>query len=287
MSYSLSAHDQEIIRKVREIVPDLNEVHHKGQHGRIGIIGGSEEYTGAPYFAGISSLRVGADLVHIFCSKGAAQPIKSYSPDLIVHPLLNNLDAVEEVAKWLSRLHVIVIGPGLGSCPTVLNNVKEILKHQEMANKFLVVDADGLKLSEEILRNPGLTGILTPNAIEFQRLNKTILNERFTLLAKGPVERILSYRSQGIFESGGAEFPGSGRRCGGQGDLLSGAIATFYHWATMKEINEPAVVACQGASLLVRLCNARAVEKRGRGTLAADMIEEITGVFKDYFERKE
>lgn len=31
---------------------------HKGQAGRIGIIGGSLEYTGAPYYAGISALRV-------------------------------------------------------------------------------------------------------------------------------------------------------------------------------------------------------------------------------------
>lgn len=31
---------------------------HKGQAGRIGIIGGSLEYTGAPYYAGISAMRV-------------------------------------------------------------------------------------------------------------------------------------------------------------------------------------------------------------------------------------
>lgn len=35
---------------------------HKGQAGRIGIIGGSLEYTGAPYFAGISALRVSTTL---------------------------------------------------------------------------------------------------------------------------------------------------------------------------------------------------------------------------------
>lgn len=39
-------------------IPPLDGGSHKGQAGRIGIIGGSLEYTGAPYFAGISALKV-------------------------------------------------------------------------------------------------------------------------------------------------------------------------------------------------------------------------------------
>lgn len=87
---------------------------HKGEAGRIGIVGGSLEYTGAAYYAGISALKVGcgkphslscriwnwyahlikkisilSDLVHIICPQHAALPIKSYSPELIVHPLLD------------------------------------------------------------------------------------------------------------------------------------------------------------------------------------------------------
>lgn len=65
-----------------------NEMH-KGEAGRIGIIGGSSEYTGAPYYAGIAALKFGCDLVHIFCTQSAAIPIKCYSPELIVHPLLD------------------------------------------------------------------------------------------------------------------------------------------------------------------------------------------------------
>ncbi len=35
-----------------------------------------------------SSAQVGADLSHVFCTEGAATVIKSYSPELIVHPYL-------------------------------------------------------------------------------------------------------------------------------------------------------------------------------------------------------
>lgn len=66
-------------------------------------------YTGAPYFASISSQRFvgltidetwssyrlhdsltfkGADMSHVICAPSAASAIKSYAPDLIVHPIL-------------------------------------------------------------------------------------------------------------------------------------------------------------------------------------------------------
>lgn len=34
-----------------------------GQLGRIGVIGGSENYTGAPYFSAMASARLGCDMV--------------------------------------------------------------------------------------------------------------------------------------------------------------------------------------------------------------------------------
>lgn len=48
----------------------------------------------------------------MFCTDTAAPVIKSYSPELIVHPLLNSDNALEEIEQWLHRLHVVLIGPG-------------------------------------------------------------------------------------------------------------------------------------------------------------------------------
>lgn len=99
---------QKLLKLSRTVVPRLSDSKHKGQYGRIGVVGGSLEYTGAPYFAAISSLKVGADLAHVFCQKEAAVVIKSYSPELIVHPNLDDENAVEIIAPWLERLHVVV-----------------------------------------------------------------------------------------------------------------------------------------------------------------------------------
>ncbi|XP_074048131.1 uncharacterized protein LOC141491271 isoform X2 [Macrotis lagotis] len=79
---------ENIFQLVRNVTPSLTTKKHKGQDGRIGIVGGCQEYTGAPYFAAISALKVGADLSHVFCTKDAAPVIKAYSPELIVHPVL-------------------------------------------------------------------------------------------------------------------------------------------------------------------------------------------------------
>ena len=62
---------------VRVLVPPLGGGAHKGEAGKIGVVGGSKEYTGAPFFAAASSLRAGSDLAHVFCSASAAPVIKA------------------------------------------------------------------------------------------------------------------------------------------------------------------------------------------------------------------
>ena len=97
---------------LKSIIP---EPKYKGYSGKICIIGGSPNYTGAPYYAAISALRTGADLSHVFCHPTAASAIKTYSPELIVHSCLDNQNNFEKEAEaWFDRFTGFVIGPGLG-----------------------------------------------------------------------------------------------------------------------------------------------------------------------------
>ena len=115
---------------------------YKGQAGKIAVVGGCREYAGAPYFAAMSALRVGADISHVFCTEGAATVVKGYSPELIVHPYLPHSEepgqeagaggeaavarAVAAVGEWLSRFQVLVVGPGLGRDPLTLACVAQV-----------------------------------------------------------------------------------------------------------------------------------------------------------------
>ena len=100
----------------KKIVPNLSKIQRKGKNGKIGFIGGSLEYTGAPYYGSMGVLRSGADLSFVFCFKEASIPIKSYSPDIIVIPLLpiNGKKDKNLFSHWISIMHSITIGSGLG-----------------------------------------------------------------------------------------------------------------------------------------------------------------------------
>jgi len=106
---------------VKNIYPDLkNKIslkRKKGDLGIIGVIGGSIEYTGAPFYSGLSAIKAGSDLSHIFCHKDAAIPIKSYSPELIVHPSYDddlNQELLNKCIRWLKSMDVLVYGCGMG-----------------------------------------------------------------------------------------------------------------------------------------------------------------------------
>ncbi|KAJ1607480.1 putative YjeF-like nucleotide binding protein [Cryptosporidium canis] len=177
-----------LIDSVRNSIPNLSSDLRKGNLGRIGIIGGSKEYTGAPYFAGISSLKIGADLCHIFCTPEAATPIKTYSPELIVHPLLpssNEIDkndacnkSIDSIKHWIMKMDVTVIGCGLGREKEILLVTTELIKICRSFSIPIIIDADGLFV---IAQQPNLIKgykhcILTPNLLEFHRLEKSIEN---------------------------------------------------------------------------------------------------------------
>ncbi|KAH8272176.1 hypothetical protein KR018_005665 [Drosophila ironensis] len=282
-----------LLNLFRTVVPKLTAEKYKGQCGRIGLIGGCMEYTGAPYFAAIASMKVGADLSHVFCHGNAASVIKAYSPDLIVHPVLDCSDAVDKVIPWLERIHVIVIGPGLGRDPTILKTATELLNYCLRAQKPVIIDADGLYiLNDNISLVCGMKNvILTPNVMEFRRLfgedpeesseRISILGEGVVVLEKGFNDKIHIPQSSEIHI---LPTGGSGRRCGGQGDILSGSLATFFYWTLQSKTENPAYVAACASSYFVKQLNTSAYQKFGRSLLASDMINEIPTVFMKNFE---
>jgi len=287
---------------VKEIVPKMTFDLHKGQSGRIGVIGGSKEYTGAPYFAAFSALKLGADLSHIFCTEAAGIPLKTYSPDLIVHPMLDMDDVADQIRYWLPRLHSVVIGPGLGRNEKILRNVKEIISVIKEQQKPVVIDGDGLFL---VTQEPDIIAnykhaILTPNVIEFERLYEAVLKSKANRENRAEEAVLLSRRLGGISIAAKGEIDiitngevvakvyevGSPRRCGGQGDILAGAIGTFNCWAYMKKsvITIPAsILACYAGCVFLKKLNKMTFDELsveepgdcGRSMVTGDMMKNI------------
>ncbi|CAI0466302.1 unnamed protein product [Linum tenue] len=286
---------------LRAITPTLDPTRHKGQAGKIAVIGGCREYTGAPYFAAISALKIGADLSHVFCTKDAAPVIKSYSPELIVHPVLEesysvreeerkqvSAKVVAEVDKWMERFDCLVVGPGLGRDPFLLDCVSEIMKQARHSNVPIVVDGDGLFLVANSLHlvHGYPLAVLTPNVNEYKRLVQTVLkcevddadaHGQLSSLAKqiGGVTILRKGRSDLISDGdivNSVSICGSPRRCGGQGDILSGSpfllvlVLQYFYLGHAKPFvaadRNPTVLGCIAGSALLRKAASLAFETR-------------------------
>jgi len=298
-----SLQEMELQQAARSLVPRLTHSLHKGECGRVAVFGGCVMYTGAPYFAAISALKSGADLVHVFCEKDAGTVIKSYSPELIVHPVLDQEYGIEDIEVWLPRLHCVLLGPGLGRNQSTLGRMSLVLEKAKNLNLPIVVDADALW---QVNQNPALVqgypkAVLTPNAMEFSRLVKAVLHREVapsgnpdpslvaevaaklghvTILHKGLRDVISDGRD--TVECGAA---GSPRRCGGQGDLLAGSLATFLHWAlNMSQPSASPLLAAWAAARLTRGCGEQAFGEVGRAVTTTDMVINIHPVFNRLYE---
>ncbi len=88
---------------------------HKGNNGKVLVIGGSKDYFGAPAISGMAAISSGVDLVYIVAPESASMAIKSFSPDLIVKSLEGDylsLKHLDEILKLSNSVDAVLIGPG-------------------------------------------------------------------------------------------------------------------------------------------------------------------------------
>jgi len=83
------------------------------------------------------------------------------------------------------------------------------------------------------------------------------------------------------------------KRCGGQGDVLSGAVGTMLAWGKCYEsgafgdnsipVSRMPILAATGASIVTRATSRMAFEKEGRAVVTQDMLKEIGPAFSEVF----
>lgn len=124
---------------LQHLLPELSPSQYKGNSGKVVVVGGSQEYTGAPYYSAVSALRSGADLSHIFCPVDALIPIKCYSPEIIVHP------NTQPIQDWFTFSNTFVVGPGLGRSADAEQLFHQLLlKSVNIKPMCFILDADAL-----------------------------------------------------------------------------------------------------------------------------------------------
>jgi NAD(P)H-hydrate epimerase len=210
-------------------VPASNS--HKGQNGRLLIIGGGP-YAGAPALSAFAAQAAGVDLVTIASPESSASIIASYSPNFIVRPLPGKALAPahrEYLQELIEESDAVLLGPGLGRDGETVKAARGILKSM---NKPVVVDADGLfAMSGTKIQAFKVPAVLTPHAREFMGLGGLeelsveavgTMAKRYnaTILLKRPVDIISDGERHKLNRTGNP-----GMTVGGTGDVLAGLVA--------------------------------------------------------------
>ena len=269
---------------------------HKGNNGRLLVIGGSKDYSGAPAIAGMAAIGAGADLVYVASPQNAAEAIKSTSPDLIVKSLEGDklsLKHYDEILSLVDNVDSVLIGPGAGideDTSKLFNILVAKIK------KPIVLDADALKQVELSLIKNREDIILTPHIFEFKsffkvendlkldidsydfskvdenitEFQKIIRQIKGTVVVKGKYDLILSGNKFKINKIGNA-----GMTVGGTGDALAGISASLLSQG-LSSFDSASL-----ATFINGLAGDEAYNIKGNGFSATDLVSYIGSVIKN------
>lgn len=259
---------------------------HKGQFGRMLVLGGSKNYTGAPSFSSLTGINFGLDLVITYTPQIIGDVIRSYSPNLIVRSQPGDWLSKqnwEEIIWLVEWSNAILIGPGMGEEKETEALLIDLLKKFREDKKAFVLDADALKLVKnhhDLLKRQSciltphegelkiMTGAELPPYDDIEARSESIIKLakelNCVLLVKGPYDYISDGEELRINRTGCQEMA-----VGGTGDVLAGLCASFL--ATGNKIFESACSAAFLNGYIGEFCK----QKVGTRFNAMDMIDKI------------
>lgn len=279
-----------IIKKseVAKLYPRRDPNSHKGQNGRVLIIGGSLDYFGAPILAGLGALGSGADLVYLLVPECNFEVSRSFYPDFIVRKYPGNYvnsRMIDQAVELANRVDAVLMGPGMSEDPESLRTITKII--QKSLCK-IILDAEAIPAIAQLGLQSGALAqgmasriTITPHRGEMDEIiegplpddpdEEARVVEDFaqkwgvTILLKGPRDVIASTgNTMRINITGNA-----GMTVGGSGDVLAGFVASLIAQ------HVSAYEACICASFLNGLAGDNLYRQKGYNFMATDIALEL------------
>jgi hydroxyethylthiazole kinase-like uncharacterized protein yjeF len=263
---------------------------HKGERGRVVVVGGSGGMTGALRLAARAAFAAGAGLVHAVAPPETIALLVQAEPD--VQTLAQPFDqpASRALLDLVARADAVVIGPGLGRDPGRRALVTALV---EAAHR-VVLDADALvAFAGAVAELAALCAprpvVLTPHPGEFRTLFPELASTReldpwtaatdaaaqsgATMLLKG-VPSVIATRGEAVLTI----IAGNpGLATGGSGDVLSGLVGT-----ALAQGLEPDAAAGLGAQALGRAADLAARRQTARGMRPMDVVQAIPDLWREW-----
>lgn len=293
-------------KKIYSLLPKRKIRSHKGSYGRVLVMAGSPQMSGACYFASEAAYRVGAGLVHVVTAKENADIIRTKLPEAIVSTWSSDLteEEIAMIIQGMDLANAVVIGPGLGLGQEAQAILRLVLDHlvkegntsSDASHKPVVIDADGLNLlaqMEEWFAEDSHDGrrlclpdhvILTPHLKEMSRLIQkevpVIMDHMIETVyeREGKCTIVLKDARTVVSDGEQVYINTTGNHAlakGGSGDVLSGMIGGLLAQG-MKPMEAASLAVC----LHGMTAEAYVQEKGAYTMLASDILQEIPKVMK-------
>ena len=152
---------------VAAVLPRPSEEADKYRRGVVGIVAGSERFTGAAALAVGGAIRGGAGMVRLVSAAPAVAVVRMLWPEAVITVTGQHIPAGEDV-RAAGRVQAWVVGPGMGTDDEARERLAAVLA----SDVPVLVDADGLTLlaaHQGLLAREAPT-LLTPHAGELGRL---------------------------------------------------------------------------------------------------------------------
>ena len=264
--------------------PRLRKDAHKGDGGRVMIIGGGP-YHGAPIMAGKAAYRAGSDLVYLTVPERIYPIVAGACDNFIVFSEGEDVideKAVDRLIEMQDKLHAALIGPGIGRDDRTKTAIGYMVGSAEIP---LVLDADALHLVKPEALPEGT--VVTPHRGEFGALfdteipddmeeRKELVREmaekyNIIIVLKGPIDIISDGNRVAMNRTGVPRMA-----VGGTGDVLSGTITSLIGRGM-----EPYHAARLGA-FMNGYAGELAFKEKSYGMIATDVIDSIPRVLKEF-----
>lgn len=220
---------------LEKVIIERSRSSHKGDYGRLLLLGGTYPYGGAIIMAALVAVKSGAGLVTVGTDRENIPALHSHLPEAMAFALQDK----QLLKEQLEKVEVVLLGPGLGDNAFGEDLVKQVFAGLKQ-NQILIVDGGALTiLARTSLSFPSSQLILTPHQKEWEKLSGITIEKQkedttasaltsfpkgTILVEKGPATRVWQAGQSDYYQ---LQVGGPYQATGGMGDTLAGMIAGF------------------------------------------------------------
>ncbi len=266
-------------------VPKRKNYSNKGTYGKVLIIAGSRDISGAAVLSALAAFKTGAGMVRVFTHENNRGIIGRLIPEAMVNTYNTDHFDMKSLEACINWCNVIAVGPGMGTGDIQAKIVEKVLD----AKLPTVLDADGIntisrrneikkKLHNKVIMTPHLGEMSRFMAVSVEEIADELIKYAGIVNYKYGVSVVLKDARTVIVNHNGTYINltgNSGMATAGSGDVLTGIIAALLGLQT--GVDNSAVL---GPFIHGLAGDLAAKEYTKESMMAGDIIKKISEALK-------